>query len=47
MSLLEETVNDAEFILEAISENLEAKKDMFESKFPSNNDVVNCKEHET
>ncbi|PVD25961.1 hypothetical protein C0Q70_13627 [Pomacea canaliculata] len=30
MSLLEETVNDAEFILEAISENLEAKKDMFE-----------------
>ena len=32
MSLLEEAVNDAEFIFEAIIEDLEVKKDMFESE---------------
>ena len=32
MSLLEEAVNDAEFIFEAIIEDLEVKQDMFESE---------------
>ena len=32
MSLLEEAVNDAEFIFEAIIEDMEVKQDMFESE---------------
>ena len=33
MSRLEDTVEDAEFIFEAVIEDLEIKKDLFESKF--------------
>ena len=32
MSLLEEAVNDAEFIFEAVMEDLEIKRDLFESE---------------
>lgn len=33
MSRLEETVNDADFIFEAVKEDLEIKKDLLESKY--------------
>ena len=33
MSRLEEAVNDADLILECVSEDLEIKKDLLESKF--------------
>lgn len=33
MSRLEETVNDADFILEAVKEDMEIKKDLLESKY--------------
>ena len=33
MSLLEETVNDAQFIFEAVVEDLGVKKDLFESEY--------------
>jgi 3-hydroxyacyl-CoA dehydrogenase len=32
MSLLEETVNDAEFVFEAVIEDMKVKKELFESK---------------
>jgi hypothetical protein len=35
MSRLEETVNDAEFILEAVIDEMEVKKALFESKYLS------------
>lgn len=33
MSRLEETVNDADFIFEAVKEDMEIKKDLLESKY--------------
>ena len=40
MSRLEEAVNDADLIIECVTEDLEVKKDMFESKFAASKAVL-------